>query len=671
MSILFATSQPEVSISEVMSSNKGYIYDIDGDSSDWIELYNGGSKVTLKDYTITIGESSFELDEIIMEKNSYKLIWCSGKDGLSDTLYIGLETHVPGKISSKGEFVAIKNSSGEVLDSIDVPELKKNQSYGKSGIFVYPTPGEVNAQDLLTSDERPDKPLFNRSGGFYPGEFSLEISSNQPEADIYYTLDGSVPTLDSIRYENPIQIVDRSQDKDTLSQIEGTSENFNFPLKKSFKGTVVRAITYIKGHRPSHIESHSYFITEEEGDRYSMPVVSVSTDSEYLFDYERGIYMLGVINDRWKKWYPGSKIQGDNPANYNQRGKGWVIPVSMEFFNLDGIKELSTESSMRVMGGWTRENPVKSLRLDFDKDIPNVIFPEIEREELDSVVLRTSANDWNYTIFRDALMTSLVDDLVETQEFRPVILFINGEYWGIHNIRERITEDYIADHNLLKKKDIVILESENQLSEGDKKLKHNYQEILDYIRENGLEEDKHYNYIRGVIDIDNYINYVAIQVFYGNSDWPGNNIRYWQDVKNNSKWRWILYDTDFGFGLYDWNGGIYNNTIELMMNPNGAAWPNPPWSTFLFRSLMKNTQFKEAYQKRFNELLNGRFSETQLLSEIDKMVDLYKPEMEEHINRWNIMSGSRDGWLRNITRLKDFARKRGKFIQNKSDEILK
>lgn len=668
--LLYANSQAEVVINEVMSSNKGYVYDIEGDSSDWIELYNPGGKVTLKGYTLTINDKSYKLDDIEMEKESYYLIWCSGKEYLSDTFYIGLETHIQGKLSKEGVTITLLNSKEELVDTIVVPELKKNQSYGKIGILTYPTPGTLNPEDVLISKNRPDEPIFSVSGGLYKEDFTLELSSDNPETQIYYTLDGSEPTLYSNRYSEPITIKDRSLERDVLSRIDGTSENFRYPLTKSFKGTVVRAISYLDGHKPSKTVSHSYFITEEGADRYTMPVVSISTDKENLFNYERGIYMLGVINDRWKEKNPGAKIQGDNPANYNQRGKGWTIPVNMEFFGLEGVREISTLSTMRVMGGWTRENPVKSFRLDFDKDIPNKIFPEINREELDSVIIRTSANDWNFSLFRDALMTSLVDDLVETQEFRPVILFLNGEYWGIHNIRERFTEDYIADHKGLDKKDIVILENDSVFAEGNKNLEHNYQEILDYIEEFGLKDEKHYNYIKEYIDIENFIDYVAIQIYYGNCDWPGNNVRYWQDVTNQSKWRWLLYDTDFGFGLYDWAGGIYNNTIELIMNPNGRPWPNPSWSTFLFRSLMENSEFKQLYLERFDELLKTRFSEANLITEIDKFIELYKPEITEHINRWDIMDGYKDGWLRNVVRLKDFARERGEFIKKESDERL-
>lgn len=668
--LLYANSQAEVVINEVMSSNKGYVYDIEGDSSDWIELYNPGGKVTLKGYTLTINDKSYKLDDIEMEKESYHLIWCSGKEYLSDTFYIGLETHIQGKLSKEGVTITLLNSKEELVDTIVVPELKKNQSYGKIGILTYPTPGTLNPEDVLISKNRPDEPIFSVSGGLYKEDFTLELSSDNPETQIYYTLDGSEPTLYSNRYSEPITIKDRSLERDVLSTIDGTSENFRYPLTKSFKGTVVRAISYLDGHKPSKTVSHSYFITEEGADRYTMPVVSISTDKENLFDYERGIYMLGVINDRWKEKNPGAKIQGDNPANYNQRGKGWTIPVNMEFFGLEGVREISTLSTMRVMGGWTRENPVKSFRLDFDKDIPNKIFPEINREELDSVIIRTSANDWNFSLFRDALMTSLVDDLVETQEFRPVILFLNGEYWGIHNIRERFTEEYIADHKGLDKKDIVILENDSVFAEGNKNLEHNYQEILDYIEEFGLKDEKHYNYIKEYIDIENFIDYVAIQIYYGNCDWPGNNVRYWQDVTNQSKWRWLLYDTDFGFGLYDWAGGIYNNTIELIMNPNGRPWPNPSWSTFLFRSLMENSEFKQLYLERFDELLKTRFSEANLITEIDKFIELYKPEITEHINRWDIMDGYKDGWLRNVVRLKDFARERGEFIKKESDERL-
>ncbi len=662
------TNNRTLYINEVMSKNSGFSYDHEGDSSDWMEIFNyGTSDIDLENYLLVsdnVKSPKFTFKKLIIEAGQTLLVWCSGKESSK----YSADIHIPFKISSSGENVSLIHKDGSIIDEVMIPELKKNEVYGRPGsnlerigILDNSTPNSFNWSDIKTDNTHTSLPLFSKAAGFYLNEFELIISAN-PEEQIYFTTDGSIPTPMSNLYESPIIIKDISDEDDVLSQISGTSEEFRFPNTKSFKGTVIRSITYIQGRPTSPVKTATYYVSDSGINRYSIPVISISTDSHNLFDYDTGIYMLGRINREWKNVNENSKIQGDNPANFNQRGKGWAIPVDIEYLSADGESSLMAVADMRMLGGWSRANPIKNFRLDFDEPIKNIIFDKLKIKELNSIVLRTSANDWDYTLFRDVLMTDLVDDLIETQESEPAVIFINGEYWGIHNIRERMNTEYFETHFDIPKKNISVLENEGLLVEGNEDGVQNYSEIIEYIENNDLSKKEHFDYISNKIDIDNFINYYSTQIFYGNTDWPGNNIRFWQDSKNSGKWRWLLYDTDFGFGLYNWTGGVHNDTFSLVMDPIGEDWPNPPWSTFMYRSLMKNDEFKFKYLNRFCDLINSVFLEKNVKNSILKYSAIYGKEIEEHIHRWNSSGGSKVSWERNVSVLRNFARQRPNII---------
>ncbi|MGL1891646.1 MAG: CotH kinase family protein [Spirochaetaceae bacterium] len=665
------TNNNSIVINEVVSRNSGSSYDINGKSSDWIEIYNSGKrKINLEGYSLSVSESDnpiYLFNKSFIRGGETLIIWCSANDSVNTDL----ELHAPFKISGSGEVITLTDPDGKVVDKIEVPELDSDVSFGRPisnidqlVILSNSTPGKLNNSDERLNDTQSTIPLFSTNGGFYATVFNLELSCLENEV-IYYTTDGSIPTLDSNLYKNSIKISDASASPNELSTIEGTAVWSIAPKEKLYKGSVIRAITYSKGHPISDVVTNTYFISDKLNKRYSMPVVSISTNSENLFDFNRGIYMLGKINKDWVKNSPKEKIQGDNPANFNQRGKGWAIPFHMEYYDLDGKSSLSNGGLLRILGGWSRANPVKSLRLDFNEPIKNIIYPDLDIKELNSIVLRTGANDWDHTIFRDTLMTSIVDDLMETQESKPAIVFINGEYWGIHNIRERMNQSYFKNHFNIPIKNIVVLENEGEVAEGDSKGAESYKKILDFIENNDLSITTNYEYIKSKIDIENFVDYFATQIYYANSDWPGNNIRFWHDEKNDSKWRWMLYDTDFGLGLYDWTGGVHHDTFDLVMNPNGPDWPNPPWSTLLFRSLISNSDFKLLFLNRFCDLLNSRFSTINMKKELNEIIELYEPEMTEHLNRWGNPNDNLNRWKSKTEIISGFVSQRPKLIREK------
>ena len=224
------------------------------------------------------------------------------------------------------------------------------------------------------------------------------------------------------------------------------------------------------------------------------------------------------------------------------------------------------------------------------------------------------------TIIKDDLAQNISSGLdIDYQEFQPAIVFINGEYWGIHTIRDRIDERYIEyTHNI--DKDSVEFKEYGNID---------YANLITFIENNTLELDVNYNYVKTKIDISNYIDYTIVELFFKNYDWPTNNMRLWRKIPDG-KWRWVLYDLDAGFG--DEN---YNMLVHATKNDSSITWPNSPSSTFLFRNLLLNDEFKNEFINRYAEILNNDFDSVLMTDKLNAIKELYSPEITEHISRWH------------------------------------
>ncbi len=224
------------------------------------------------------------------------------------------------------------------------------------------------------------------------------------------------------------------------------------------------------------------------------------------------------------------------------------------------------------------------------------------------------------TIIKDALGQNIASELdIDYQEFNPVVVFVNGEYWGVQTIRDRIDKRYIAyTHNI--DKDSVEFKEYGNVA---------YENLMDFIENNSLEYSDNYNYVTTQIDLGNYIDYTIAELFLKNYDWPVNNMKLWRQLPDG-KWRWILYDLDAGFG-----GENYNMFLHATANDSSITWPNPPESTFLFRNLLQNESFKFEFIDRYAEILNTDFGVERMVNKLDSIKDIYGPEVPGHIDRWH------------------------------------
>ena len=595
-----SVSAQDLLINEVMSSNNATLLDEDGDTSDWIELYNGGpSDIDLAGYYLSddsLNIRKWQFGYVTIVPGSYLLVFASDKD-TSMTYW-----HTNFKLNADGETLFLSDSGGFLVDMIEIPVSMPDVSFGRISdgslpwIFQVPSPGSEN-----TGEEIPgfaDSVSVSPQGGFYPSAVSLELSAG--DSRIFYTLDGSDPDINSTEYSAPINISNT---------------------------TVLKAISVKDNHFPSPLVARSYFINENT----DLPVISLICDPDHLFDPDSGIY-----------------------TNYTM---DWERPAHVEFFEDDKSPGFSENCGIEIYGGQSAVWAQKSITVKFKNDygvsgIDYPLFPGFELTTFKAFVLRNAGNDFQYTHIRDAVMQTLVKDLdIDYLEYRPATSFINGEYWGIYNIREKINEHYIANRHGVDPDNIDMLENNMEVIHGDSL---GYRELIDYVSAADMSIEATYAYLDSAIDLDECILYFAAQAYYDNMDWPGTNIKFWRERNPSGKWRWILFGLEFGFGLYA--HGAWEDHITFMFSPVETRYSNPPWATLLQRRLIENPTFRNRFINQIADLLNTNFKSDRVVSVINTLADHIAGEIGRHRNRWGLIG-------ENLDKMISFARERPAYLR--------
>ncbi len=611
----------QIVINEFMAKNNSTIEDKDGDNSDWIELYNNSSlSVNLKGYSLSDDADEpmkWIFPDLEILPHGFILIFASDKNILNTS-----ELHTNFKISAGGEELFLYDNSGTIIDKTEAVDLAADESYCR-----FPDGSE---NWIISTNATPKQPnnstnelMFSHNQGFYESPISLQITSLTDDT-IYYTLDGDMPSDTSNVYTDALSIINRTSEPNTISEIAtSTSQDkisykaWEAPKELIDKATIIRCASFRNGVRTSDVYTKTYFVDKGMTGKYTLPIISIVTEEENLFSPDSGLFV------------PGKNFDNGNPewtGNYFMKGDDWERDIHIEYFDKEGNVGFSQAAGLRIQGGKTRQAAQKSLRLYARKEYGEKYFdykllPGRNHKKYKRFILRATMGSWGVqTIIQDEFGQSISSQLnMDYQEFQPAIVYINGEYWGIYTIRDRIDERYIEYTHNIDKDSVEFFNWANP----------DYQNLFDFVETNSLKDDNNYDYVTNQIDIDNYIDYNIAELFLANYDWPGNNNVWWRK-KNTGKWRWILYDLDGGFGDFKRNMFVHNTNED-----ESVKWPNPPHSTLLFRRLIENENFKTRFINRYAEVLNKYFTDEIMIHKLDSIKAIYSPEIDRHIARWN------------------------------------
>lgn len=585
-------------------------------------LQNGTNVLCMQVHNIADNSSDLTLIPFFtLGKSSVE----NASDKPAEILNLGTNApHTNFKLKSAGEAIYLTKPSGIIADSMAAVAIPPDYSYGRLsgsttqfGIFLNPTPGNLNAataQILLPQDTV----IFSRKGGYYQGSFSLTLSS--PTFDvIYYTTDGSEPKLTSSVYTRGFLI---SGNKVVRARI----------IRDGFLPGKTYSRTYINDHKPD------------------LPIICLSTDPFNLWDYNNGMYVMG----------PNAQSSEPNfGANF---WMDWEKPVNVELYDPQGVVLLNQPAGGKIFGAWSRAREQKSFALFARKnygknEFSAQLFKQKDIPEFKSFIIRNGGNDWNMAFIRDGVITDMTSHLgVEHQAYQPVAAYLNGEYWGMYNMREKVNEDFLEANRGVNSKTVNLLELQGNAIEGDNT---GYMQLVSFLESNtSLAASEKYSYVADRIDIDNFIKYQLVQIYIGNDDWPGNNIKYWNTTAPESKFRWILYDTEFSFGIYN-EGNYSTNDIDDALTPYGGGWPNPPWSTLLFRRLVTNANFRNNFINQLADNANTTFKPSNINKYVDSISALVENEMVYHKIRWG---QSYENWKYEVERIKSWGDLRSDYI---------
>ncbi len=345
----------------------------------------------------------------------------------------------------------------------------------------------------------------------------------------------------------------------------------------------------------------------------------------------------------------------------------------MEFYEPDGSKGFSIDAGAKIGGGWSRRYPRKTLNI-FARgrygysEINYQIFPDLPYTEYDSFALRNSGNDWGSSIFRDAFMGSLIKDTAQDlKAYRPVVVYINGAYWGIHGIRERMNEDYLVRHCGVNPDNLDIMEMEYR--DGSREVvrtgtDEHYRALEDYLATHDMGDSTNYDYVKTQMDVNNFINYIVSNVYFANSDWGSNNVKWWRPGTPEGKWRWLSYDFDRGFSLKSdeaYKGSMLNFVFNIPLGKTVLSY------------LIQNQSFKYDFINRMSDYLNTIFIPERIIARLHEMRDDLLPEMPLHVERWNdpyyegdypYYIASMYDWYNKLNVMETFASKRPDYVRS-------
>ncbi|SMO60856.1 lamin tail domain-containing protein [Gracilimonas mengyeensis] len=586
----------QIKINEIVASNGSSLTDEQGEADDWVEIFNAGEvSVNFGGMYVTDDPEeplkwqipSDQSNQTTIGPGEYLVLWFDG-DPEQGAL------HVDTKLSASGEYVILTDDDGVTrIDSVAFPELEEDIAWGRnpdgSGAFTYlnPTPLATNSGSEL--QQQAEAPSFTLESGFYSSSLVIGIEAPSEDAQIRYTIGGGIPTTSSTLYEGPITI-DSS--------------------------AVLRAIAIEPGKAISPISTNTYLF----GDSHTIPVVTFVMDPDSLFGEEEGMYVIG-----------DSAEAGENfpffGANFWEE---WERPVHIEYLNRSGSVEFEFDGGASIGGNFSRGFPKKSFiinnnssygidELDYD------LFPENDYTEYDGFGLRAGAeersrllNELMYTINQDWNHHNAM------QAYQPVVLYLNGQYWGVYNLQERKNDDFVESR--FGYDDIDMIKDYSEVKDGNYE---SYDALLDLFQDESLQGEEFFAIADSLIDLQSFTDHWVYQVYTSHGD--PNNLRYWRPREAGGKWRYISHDFDWWKNLGDdWDE--YERVFTRYLSEEPAGF-------WIIGRMMENETYREMFLNRLADMMNTAFEPSYMLGVIDSIDTAINPEMPRDTLRWS------DGWF--------------------------
>lgn len=652
-------------ISEVHNANYSTLKQPDGEYYDWIEIHNRtGSPIPLAGYALSNNaknSAKWLFPDVTIDAGEYLTIQASGKNISDAQKKNNLETNFG--LSSEGDVVLLFAPDATIVDKLLVPAGHANVSYGRSDaqmlFYTKPTPNEANGSGFAGYAEEPEILL---AGGTYDSAQTVEIKV--PEGcTVTYTTDGTVPTETSSRYGGPI----------TIS-----------------KTTPLRARAFQTGMNGSDTASQTYVIYTGESTvqnhRYTLPVVSIITDPANLWDPETGIYVIGEEYALLSGQLPtditmtaGMNDPNWNVVNFNAQPKShpdplkreWERDVHFDYIDADGVSQYSGDGVMQIQGQYSRNKEQKGLALIArgaygDPTFNYPFFENRDATSYKSVILRASGQDATQSRIRDNVMTTLLEEGdtglpedrdVAVQAHKQVIVLINGKYWGVYDLMEKITEHFVAQRfHLSNPKSVDLLfgnGNEFCVISGDGWK--DYTDMVEWAGSHDLSVPSNYDYICSLMDVENYATYIAAEIVVGNSD--SANIKYWRSPEADNKWRWIFYDFCWAMNRNDSSSdtatvGYRRDFISRYLHPEGHGTGKAA-STVLQRALMANASFRQMFLEKMALMLNEIYTPEKINAMVDRLQNNIDAEMKYDVDLWNDLTYS--SWGQHCDHIRAYA----------------
>ncbi len=607
-------------------------------ATDWVEIYNStGSAVNLGGYGISNNPKNpakWVFPDISIEPGEYLLLYATGSADKAQKKNLKLNFC----ISSTGEALFFFDPNGKLIDKLSAGRMKSGQSYGRDGsdnrfYYAEPTPGAQNGKGYEGITQLP---AFSVTPGIYDNAVTVAITAGEGET-IRYTTDCTTPNASSEVYSGELSIS---------------------------KNSVIRAAAFRDGYLSGDVATATYLF-RSDGVNHALPVVTLVTDPDNLWNSKTGIYATGDQFDPDAASYADTLKSATyyqaKFATEEQVDTIWEKPAAFSLFDDNGKQVFTQNVGIRIAGSFGRGRAQKGFNVIARKEYGkgSMEYPFFENRpytEYKAVVLRAGAQDQNRSKIRDELASGLLEGTdinILYQAYRPTVLYLNGEYWGVYFMKEKRNRFFVAQHeNTENNVDLAIGKGFKQRTYGDNS---DWVSLYEYATSHDLSASDAYNYVAERMDVDSFRDYMIAEIYNGNTDTY--NFQYYR--LKGGKWKFIFYDFCWGFQSPG------HETLAFRMGKT----PSDVCSAKLFAAMLQNKGWRDSFCRRFGELLNTAFAPERVSALIEELYGYVEPEIKrerEKFNKDTFMGvkqpntnlGTYEGFQSEISKLKDFAQRR-------------